>query len=66
MNTELRKNATNEFEINLIKFVLNSVYGKTMENVRNHSDTRLSTDWKAIKSLYQNPIFIDYPYLTNI
>ena len=57
MNTELRKNAANEFEKNLFKFVVNSVYGKTMENVRNHSDIRLLTDWKAIEKLVSKPNF---------
>ena len=64
MNTKLRKEAKNEFEKDFFKLINNSVFGKTMENVRTHRDINLvTTEEKRIK-LVSEPNYHTTKYKT--
>ena len=55
MNTDLRKAAKNNFEENIFKLMNNSVFGKTIENVRKHRDIKLIITEKRKNYLVSEP-----------
>ena len=58
MNTNLRKEAKNDFEKDFFKLMKNSVFGKTMENVRNHRHIKLVTTNELRNKLVSEPNYL--------
>ena len=65
MNTKLRKEAKNDFEKDFFKLMNNSVFGKTMENVRNHRDIKLVTSDKRRERLVSEPSYHSHKNFSN-
>ena len=57
MNTKLRTKANNNFEKDFFKLMNNSVFGKTMENIRNRVNIKLVNDRDKAKKLAAKPNF---------
>ena len=64
MNAKLRKKAKNDFEKGFFKLMNNSVFGKTMENVRNHRDIKIVTTNKQRKKFASEPNYHTTKYIS--
>ena len=65
-NTDKRKNAANSFEKDFFKLMNNSVFGKTMENLRKRINVILVNDAKYYVRYISKPSFIHRKYLIKI
>ena len=64
MNTDIRKDAKNDFQKDFFKLINNSVFGKTMENVRNHRHIKLVTSDKRRSILASEPNYHSTKYIS--
>ena len=67
MNTELRKQATSDFEKDFYKLMNNSVFGKTMENLRKRVDVKLvrKSEENKLRKLIAQPSFARHKIFDN-
>ena len=60
LNTEKRKNEANHFEKYFFKLMINSVYGKTMENLQKRINVRLINNAEDFLKYTSKPTYITH------
>ena len=59
-NTKKRMGATNDFEKDFFKLMINSVYGKTMENLRKRINVRFVNNKKDFLKYTSKPTYVTH------
>ena len=59
-NTKKRMSATNDFEKDFFKSMINSVYGKTMENLRKRINVRFVNNKKDSSKYTSRPTYVNH------
>ena len=59
-NTKKRMCATNDFEKDLFKLMINSVYEKTMENLRKRINVRFANNKKDFLKYTSKPTYVTH------
>ena len=65
LNTNLRKKAVSDFDKDFFKLMNNSVFGKTMENIRKHIDVKLVKSKERSQKLINKPNFSSFKIFTD-
>ena len=66
MNTKLRTETKHDFEKDFFKLMNDAVFGKTMKNVRKHSDIKLATRDKRRNGLASEPNYHTTKYFSKL
>ena len=61
-NTKKRMGATNDFEKDFFKLMINSVYGKTMENLRKRINARFVNNKKDFLKYTSRPTYVTHKF----
>ena len=64
-NTQKRTVAKNDFEKNLFKLMNNSVFGKTMENIRKRVNVKIASTMEEAEAHVSQPGFVRYVEMLN-
>ena len=59
-NTEKSKNADNDFDKDFFKLIINSVYGKTVENLRKKINVRFINNEKDFLKYTSRPTYVSH------
>ena len=59
-NTKKRMSATNDFEKDFFKLLINSVYGKTIENLRSMINVRFVNNKKDFLKYTSRPTYVNH------
>ena len=59
-NNEKRMSAVNSFEVDFFKLMINSIYGKTMENLRKRINVRLANNEKDFLKYTSRPTHVTH------
>ena len=59
-NTKRRMGASNDFEKDFFKLMINSIYGKTMENLRKRINVRFINNKKDLLKYASKPIYVTH------
>ena len=59
-NNKTKNGATNDFEKDFFKLIINSVYGKTMENLRKRINVRFVNNKKDFLKYTSRPTYVNH------